>query len=473
MDRNSITSPVGADHVLVLGAGFSRSLSDRMPLTDELGNLCLELHGLRQHHRVPEHGFRGGTFETWLSRLADEQPYLAAEENLENQALFLRFSAAIADVLGERVHDALTLGWPEWLPEFLRVSHQCRSTLITFNYDTLIECGVATNLLDDWGAPEPVFWAENLGDVPSWPPGSLRLAATPAHSFKLLKLHGSLNWYWSPGDSTGISVARRVLPGTYNQATRYTEEDRRRELPGRVPFVVPPSATKSPYYRNPIVQEFWRQAAKSLRSAQAVTIVGYSLPPSDLTVASMLTDTLIDSTAPIRVVDINPGPIVDRLISLGLSESRVHAFSAATTSPIAEFVGSWRDEIGTEVVRKLRGLADTAAADQPMLIYWGKDRAAAVVDARRFREDGTTLELVTDSPGNVARATRPRLNDGESELPTLRDAFRGSTDRPLRIRTLSEIQTVIGHQTAQKDVGYGSGQWNVLVPSGSADPDSL
>src|SRR5690349_11433785 len=79
--------------VLILGAGFSRAISDRMPLVDELGNLCLRISSLANDSRVPVGGFTGGRFETWLSQLADEQPYLTAQENLENQALFLRFSS--------------------------------------------------------------------------------------------------------------------------------------------------------------------------------------------------------------------------------------------------------------------------------------------------------------------------------------------------------------------------------------------
>jgi len=72
--------------------------------------------------------------------------YLSVRENLENQALFERFSEAIATVLGENVAAALASGCPAWLNEFIRVAHQRRATLVTFNYDPLIECAVATGL---------------------------------------------------------------------------------------------------------------------------------------------------------------------------------------------------------------------------------------------------------------------------------------------------------------------------------------
>lgn len=281
--------PVSHSEVFVLGAGFSRAVSEGIPLVDELGNLCLDTGDLGKDPRVPEDGFRGGSFETWLSRLADDQPYLSTQENLEGRALFLRFSEAIADVLGEKVQEVLRTGWPSWLPEFRRVAHVRRSALVTFNYDPLIECAVGTGLLYDWGASEHVFWAELSGDMPPWPPGLAYLGAERAATFRLLKLHGSLNWYWNPGDVTGISTARRDLPGIFYAPNPYMEEDRRRNLPGRVPFVVPPSATKSSYYRNPFVREIWQQAAAALREAEHVVILGYSLPPTDLTFASTLT----------------------------------------------------------------------------------------------------------------------------------------------------------------------------------------
>jgi hypothetical protein len=122
-------------------------------------------------------GFTGGSFETWLSRLADEQPYLSVGQNLENQALFQRFSEAIAAVLGENVHAALTSGCPAWLNEFIRVAHQRRANLVTFNYDPLIECAVATGLLYERGHYDSVFWPEITWDVPSWSPGLANLAA--------------------------------------------------------------------------------------------------------------------------------------------------------------------------------------------------------------------------------------------------------------------------------------------------------
>jgi hypothetical protein len=75
------TGPFATRDVLILGAGFSRAVSEGLPLVDDLGNFCLAKVDLRDDPRVPIE-FKGGSFETWLSRLADEQPYLRVQAKL-------------------------------------------------------------------------------------------------------------------------------------------------------------------------------------------------------------------------------------------------------------------------------------------------------------------------------------------------------------------------------------------------------
>jgi hypothetical protein len=455
----------GSD-VLILGAGFSRAVSSELPLVDELGNLCLTVDGLGKDPRVPLGGFSGGTFETWLSRLADEQPYLSVSENLENQALFQRFSAAIADVLGARVHAALAAGCPAWLGEFVRVAHQRRACVITFNYDPLIECAAGTGLLYEWGHREPVFWAELTGDVPNWPPGPAYLGATPTDTLRLLKLHGSLNWYWSPGDSSGVSIARRGLPGVFGAPERYTEEQRRRSLPGRVPFVVPPSAVKSPYYRNPVIREIWQQAAVSLQSADRIFILGYSLPPADLTFAGMLVGSLLAAPAPITVVDPRGTAVRDRLDGLGFPGSRIRVFDPGPESHVAAFSAWWRDEASTQLIDRLRN-PGLSSLDDPMMVVWGTHAFAAVTEFSRA--DGV-VTLATDPVSESADAA-VRARDGlpHPVLPSLGEALRAAAPGDhLAVRALDgRMHAVIGSDINRTRIGYGRGIWNALIPSGT------
>jgi hypothetical protein len=92
---------------VILGAGFSRAISGALPLTDALGEVAVERAGQDGHGAVAHPEFRGGNFETWLSRLADDQPHLSAAANLLNRALFLRIGQAIRSVLADRQAQAL------------------------------------------------------------------------------------------------------------------------------------------------------------------------------------------------------------------------------------------------------------------------------------------------------------------------------------------------------------------------------
>lgn len=452
---------IGQGDVFVLGAGFSRAVSESMPLTDELGNACLAVHDLGADQRIPCGGFREGNFETWLSQLADEQPYFSVQENLENQALFLRFSEGIAEVLGERVQMTLAQGYPEWLAVFLGTAHRLRTTVITFNYDTLIECLVATGLLDEWGS-EPLFWAELSGNVPGWPPGDVRFTATPADTFRLLKLHGSLNWYWTPGDSTGVSVARRSLPGYFRAPQPYSEEVRRRELPGRVPFVVPPSVSKSTYYRNPITREFWRQASDRLRDAHRVVVMGYSMPLTDLTFAEMFASSVGPRSGTVMVVDPNGEAVATRIKNLRVSPDRIRVVDSSDEGPIAAFVDGWVREVATTAGRSLGA---SGALDHPLLLMWGATVFAAV-ERIALTADGVALE---GAPRNKFEwATHARGGD-EPTLPTLRELLPHlETGCPCMVRLPDRAdQFVIGHKVVHHDVGYGHGIWNVMFVAGS------
>lgn len=155
--------------------------------------------------------FSGSTFEAWLSRIAEDQPYLSPSENLANRKLFIDLAGAIYEVLGEHERQAAK-NLPEWLFDLLSVWHARKATVITFNYDTLIEGAVTQHL----GAAGSVFPAVTPGDVlggfPALPPQITPPAGSGTPTFQLLKLHGSLLWYWVPGDTTGMTVQRWEPP---------------------------------------------------------------------------------------------------------------------------------------------------------------------------------------------------------------------------------------------------------------------
>lgn len=76
-------------------------------------------------------------------------------------------------------------------------------------------------------------------------------------------------------------------------------------------MIVPPAAVKSPYYVNNTIRALWRQAAEALQQADELVIIGFSLPPSDQIVSSMLA-TELNREATIIPVDYGSA-VVDNL----------------------------------------------------------------------------------------------------------------------------------------------------------------
>ncbi|MHB1613472.1 MAG: SIR2 family protein [Actinomycetes bacterium] len=440
-----------------------------MPLTDELGVAVVERLGLHDDPRVPSR-FADGLFEMWLSHLADDQPFLSVPQNLENKALFLRISETLAEALGERVQGVLSAPWPSWLPRLIKAAHFQRSTVITFNYDTLIECAVATGLLPqteplhEFMELETVFWTELTQNVPNWLPGSDRPNSPSMQTLRLLKLHGSLNWYWAPGDEMGTSVVRRDLPGRFDTPIPYTEEARRRELPGRVPFVVPPSASKSGYYRNLFVREIWQQAHQALEAAEHVVVIGYSLPLTDLTVVDMLRDALVGSESHVTIVDPSADQVRQRLEHLGVASDRITLPGAGPDGPVAGFVNDWVRTIGSDVLRALRDVQGEERED-PLLVVWTPQGVSAVIG---LGEDQGAHVLRVEVLGQVGMATRGRGSYDRGRLPTLREVVSPPATGPLMVELPDgSRQTVIGLDRAAFNTGYGRGHWHVLYTDGS------
>src|SRR5215211_8659648 len=107
--------------VFILGAGFSRAISEAMPLTDELGNLVRER--INEVMVRSPGGFRGGYFEAWLSRLAEPQPDLADHVNASNYGLFLRITEEVHAIIQQRELQVLEDRPPWWLQRLVGLFH--------------------------------------------------------------------------------------------------------------------------------------------------------------------------------------------------------------------------------------------------------------------------------------------------------------------------------------------------------------
>jgi hypothetical protein len=239
-----------------------------MPLTDELGSRAVE--SLQAAGRIGAAQVSFGpelSFESWLSLLSEEQPQLSDADNRDNAALFARLRDAIAAHLIEAQREALLLPAPSWLYEFVSALHGKQAIVLTLNYDTLVETAVASHCLWDPINRRHVMPSDLLRNLPLLPNVGARVVGPLADTFRLLKLHGSLDWWAVPNDPSGATLNREPTQGAFEALHEMTDDERQQELPGRERFIIPPLSTKGTYYRNPLTRELWQQAYAALRNA--------------------------------------------------------------------------------------------------------------------------------------------------------------------------------------------------------------
>lgn len=252
--------------------------------------------------------------EQWLSFLADPAPWLGSSEQRRNYALFADVSRAIYEVLTAMQVTASVQAAPPWLLTLVQYWKRTLATVITFNYDCLIELA----FLEGMSAQGP-YWASDLYAIPISP--AAQRVGGPARqrmpAFKLLKLHGSLSWWYSgPDAEQSDPVYWTGWKGRFGEGMQalwpeFGDEDL---VVDKLPMLVPPAATKTPFYKNRLLAAQWSQAAEALREADELVLMGYSAPVTDLTVTTLIATQFKGST----IVPVNlDRAMVERAKKLG------------------------------------------------------------------------------------------------------------------------------------------------------------
>jgi hypothetical protein len=208
-------------------------------------------------------------------------------------------------------------------------------TIITFNQDIQVEKILhLLSTVDRWRSlADSIFAFPHLYALPSQagrqvtgpsPSGNVETFSSGGDAdrcIRLLKLHGSLNWYsshssqrpsrtamFSPKRVIHITRRRTIDPGMTLQSTQrqmYT-----------LPVIVPPVTHKSAVI-HPNVLELWTSSETRLREADELIIFGYSCPALDVESSNQLRRSQIqrDEHAKISVIDPD-GSVAHRYISL-------------------------------------------------------------------------------------------------------------------------------------------------------------
>jgi hypothetical protein len=306
--------------LFVLGAGFSKAISDQMPVVSEL------LDPLAQHlDEAPiighGHALREiRDLEAVLSSWYESQPWLMEHEILRNRSAFSLSAHWLAEQLFSRQQWVLGGGVvPEWLAGLVNHWHENRATVVTLNYDTLVESTVRTLFEQSSSIPQSVYgeFVPKLGTRL----GFAVLAGDIAETLCLLKLHGSLNWWHDPQGGAAARLYDADCVDDWNRSEPTRLEAVRKQARGLEPLIVPPVTSKSSSLGNTWLRTQWLEARRALDATDLVFLLGYSMPPADLSMRMLLgggstskifVPVNIDDTVVTRLEELFPRATVDR-----------------------------------------------------------------------------------------------------------------------------------------------------------------
>jgi len=153
-------------------------------------------------------------------------------------------------------------------------------TVITLNYDTLLDSALVRA---GWDRQSAI--ASQAANKTKWhmvkPVRDARLSRV-----KLLKLHGSLNWY-----VRGPSLIWRQFSKKKPTKILITEIPRINECNGFIRQIIPPIYGK--FFKHDHWQDLWTTAHKELLATELLVIIGCSLVDSDFHLAALLGHTVL------------------------------------------------------------------------------------------------------------------------------------------------------------------------------------
>ncbi|MFN3256208.1 MAG: hypothetical protein ACE37B_10960 [Ilumatobacter sp.] len=410
--------------VFLLGAGFSKAVGREMPTMVELGaELARQLSGrtgaerlLSDAERVAVRAGRVpmNNLEVWLSSLATKQPFLREADNLRRRSVFLEVSEMISEIIRSRETEVRSRPIPEWLQRIVTAWHAMQTTVLTLNYDLLVESVVRALVLrgGDHKA-QPVHIAG--GVPPELPEKGQRFADEISPTFTLRKLHGSINWFGRHDSHDLFSVVRidSLVPGWASSAPASVSRNSAATIEGLSPILLPPVADKGSLYGNPTIGSLWRSAHRELNQARRLVLFGYSLPPTDASMLALLTETLGADTQ-IDVIDRDPRPVAELLRSLGVARTRLRQIAEPGTDSFADYL----DETEQGVAHAVDWAAVSQIHPECYSAVCFPDRTAWPVIG--VQEDDTEVALIIGTEPNPSGLVRP---SSSSHLPeTLRKA---------------------------------------------------
>ena len=281
----------------------------------------------------------GNDIELWMTYLTQHQPWLKEEHHYRNMALAADIRRHIFNVIVERTKTSMNSPVPNWLLGLIRYWHSRRASVLTLNYDTLVERASHKFLVNNSEgilaeSIHPLYFANILTRS-----GEAVWGEHKTDSFTYFKLHGSTNLFYSGRtEFYGETIYMTKVPpwGTgyqgYESRSRLVSADK--EV-----LLIPPVTDKLTYFNNETVRQLWQDACAALRAASRVFVIGYSLPPTDLGMTLFLQHSQPSNGTAVYVIDQN-SEVVTRFQNV-LPTLKVKGDFAGRPDVVSEFVSKF------------------------------------------------------------------------------------------------------------------------------------
>lgn len=170
-------------------------------------------------------------------------------------------------------------------------------TIISFNYDTIIDTSLKTIAKKKWN-PRKGYGFDITNGANDWTDHSGK-GKVAKEGISLLKLHGSLNW-------------KRAANG--NISLRKDSY----EISGRTKNEIVPPVWNKRLSDDDVLVGVWKNARLNLRAVRSLVIIGYSLPTTDVLTNSLLKVSLAENVEQLEnIIVVNPDVSVhDKIIAL-------------------------------------------------------------------------------------------------------------------------------------------------------------
>lgn len=284
--------------VFILGSGFSKDVGG-MPLLKDLSEGVLNCIGSissanqNQTESVKQHledlpALIQNNIEHTLTLLRATNPWRETAFSEFRRSLFRTLSNIIVEIIRreEAKTNQVKIEVENALHKLIAHWNQKNATIITFNYDTIIERKALSLLKNERGNRIVVndLYVGPFTNILQRTVGTL--SGTLEKHFDLIKLHGSINWYYSGNeDFSGEPIYFDPLFGEYSPESDVHVQKNKTDLQ---PLIIPPLLDKDPYMNHSLLRLQWLKAYEAIIKAENIYIIGYSLPETDLTARFML-----------------------------------------------------------------------------------------------------------------------------------------------------------------------------------------